>query len=230
LVGTFKECRCNGQDLTALRNKLRSLVSTHASKSATINKLRADYANSKKSYDSYNSQKTQKYNQAQAQLAENAKLNNARVSVITHKNEAVRTCGIRVQHYQATKSALATATKNATLEKAKLQSQINQASAAINNYNKQNKAAMKGLASKGTYCAREWGGAREGYCDCKGTVFYGKGDVWTLKAANGKTFCSNNVFGDPLRRVVKECRCIGSLNSDGEAKAINNLQNQYNSQ
>jgi len=39
LRGTFKECRCNGEDLSGLRNKLNALVKSHNGKKAALTKL-----------------------------------------------------------------------------------------------------------------------------------------------------------------------------------------------
>lgn len=49
-------------------------------------------------------------------------------------------------------------------------------------------------------------------CTCTGSVIYGVSQTWTPpRTVNGSISCNNNVFGDPLRSVVKECRCQSSL-------------------
>jgi uncharacterized protein YegL len=46
-------------------------------------------------------------------------------------------------------------------------------------------------------------------CYCTGEVTFGAGTTWSApKQVAGSTQCSTAVFGDPLRNVVKTCRCV----------------------
>lgn len=61
-------------------------------------------------------------------------------------------------------------------------------------------------ANFGPVCAAE-----HGHCICNGSVIYGIGQTWTIpRPVTGDVACSNNVFGDPLRSVGKQCRCQSS--------------------
>jgi len=47
-----------------------------------------------------------------------------------------------------------------------------------------------------------------GVCSCDGYVRYGRGSTWTAgRLVTGTINCNNQVFGDPLVGVSKECRC-----------------------
>ena len=55
-------------------------------------------------------------------------------------------------------------------------------------------------------CAEEGG-----MCYCKGEVFYGAEDKWVGKhSLGGRISCTNQVFGDPIHKVVKDCLCGGT--------------------
>lgn len=41
-----------------------------------------------------------------------------------------------------------------------------------------------------------------------------------MKASNGNTFCSNTVFGDPIRGIVKDCRCLGTNSKSVDNSAL----------
>ena len=51
-----------------------------------------------------------------------------------------------------------------------------------------------------TFCADE-----SEQCDFTGTVAYGMGDTYIYQEFDGSIKCSNDVFGDPLPNVEKEC-------------------------
>merc|ERR1719326_17233 len=69
------------------------------------------------------------------------------------------------------------------------------------------KGKGKRRGSRGSKCARE--GQR---CWCRGKVTYGARNQWRTKTAyGGEIWCSNNVFGDPIPGVVKDCFCKTQL-------------------
>ena len=51
-----------------------------------------------------------------------------------------------------------------------------------------------------TFCADE-----EDECKFTGTVAYGNGDSYTFMESDGSISCTNDVFGDPLPNVFKQC-------------------------
>jgi len=64
-------------------------------------------------------------------------------------------------------------------------------------------------------CAEEGGHC---YCD-DGYVYYGYGSTWVTKGTKGGQDCSNSVFGDPVRGIVKSCSCLTHLLEVGESCA-----------
>jgi len=75
--------------------------------------------------------------------------------------------------------------------------------------NKNEARAVSHFASH-QHDAITWKHCSEEYesCKCEGTVRYGRHGKWAgPKPVRGQISCSNSVFGDPYRGVVKKCEC-----------------------